>query len=131
MTCGHADRSWQEAGTSFIGSMVEAPGHGLIVLRGEIDAPVVDRLGSHIDQFLVMDIRFLMMDATAVDSYGTTLLDLLGRTQRRLGWRRGWLRVRGLHPALLEDPVQEALPEELPPPTSILSRERARTSMPR
>ncbi len=94
------DRHRQDS-ASFVGSRADGPGNGVIVLRGDIDAAAVERLGGHVDDFLAAATRFLMIDAAAVDSYDATLLDLLGHTQNRLGMRRGLLRVQGLHPALI------------------------------
>ncbi len=51
-----------------------------------------------------------MIDAVAVDSYDAELLELLGRTQRRVTPRRGMLQVRGLHPNLLPPPTPETMP---------------------
>ena len=73
----------------------------MIVLRGDIDAATVERLDDHVADFLDAATRFLVIDAAAVDSYDATLLDLLGRTQNRLGERHGLLEVQGLHPALI------------------------------
>ncbi|MDQ4115438.1 MAG: STAS domain-containing protein [Actinomycetota bacterium] len=103
--------------TSFIGSFPddEGPGHGLVVVRGDIDAAVVDRLEEHIDGLLAAATRFLMIDAVAVDSYDAELLELLGRTQRRLTPRRGMLQVRGLHPNLLPPPTPETMPGQQAP----------------
>lgn len=74
----------------------------MIVLRGDVDAAAVTRLDAHITGVRAVGARFLTIDAAAaVDSYDRALLDLLGRTQSRLGMSRGLLRVRGLHPSLL------------------------------
>ncbi len=106
----------QEA-TSFIGSFPDddGPGQGLVVVRGDIDAAVVDRLEEHIDGLLAAATRFLMIDAVAVDSYDAALLELLGRTQRRLTPQRGMLQVRGLHPNLLPRPAPESMPDRPDP----------------
>ncbi|MBP2368515.1 STAS domain-containing protein [Pseudonocardia parietis] len=98
------------ATTSFIGSFIDGPGEGLIVLRGDLDAAVVDRLGEHIDAFLAEPTRFLMIDARAVTSYDAGLPGLLGQTQHRLGGRSGMLQVRGLQPTGPAGPVP-AVPE--------------------
>lgn len=87
-------------GASFIGSFLDDPEDGLIVLRGDLGAATVDRLGCHLDTFLAGPTRFLMLDARAVDSYHGDLLNLLARTQHRLATRRGMLQVRGLDPTL-------------------------------
>lgn len=91
--------------TSFIGSFLDDPEDGLIVLRGDLGAAAVDRLGCHIDTFLAGPTRFLMLDARAVDSYHGDLLSLLARTQRRLATRRGMLQLRGLDPARVTEPA--------------------------
>lgn len=91
--------------TGFIGSFLDGPEQGLIVLRGDLDAAVVDRLGCHIDDFLAGPTRFLMIEARGVDSYHPELLDLLGHTQHRLGARCGMLQVRGLRPAQETEPA--------------------------
>lgn len=87
-----------ERTTCFIGSIVDAPGEGLIVLRGELDAAAVDRLREHIDAFLAGATRYLVLDARAVRHFDPELPGLLGCTQRRLAVRRGMLQVRGLPP---------------------------------
>ncbi len=94
------------AAASFIGSFPDdgGPGHGLIALRGDIDAATVDRLGVHIDELLAAGTRTLMIEMSGAYSCDAALLDLLGHTQHRLGLRRGLLRVRGLHPSLLPSP---------------------------
>lgn len=69
-----------EESTCFIGSILDGPGHGLIVLRGELGTAAVDRLGCHIDAFFDGPTRFLMLDARAVECYHPDLLDLLGYT---------------------------------------------------
>lgn len=99
--------------TSFIGSTADGPGHGVIVLRGDIDAETVERLDEHVADLLAAATRFLVIDASAVDSYDATLLDLLGRTQNRLGERHGLLEVQGLHPALIS--ADGALPDRSGP----------------
>lgn len=91
--------------TSFIGSFMDTPEHGLIVLRGDLGADAVARLDSHVDAFVAGPTRYLMIDARAVASYHGDLLDLLWRTQNRLVARRGMLEVRGLHPGRLAAPV--------------------------
>ena len=69
------------------------------MLRGDIDAATVERLALHIQDVLEARTQFVTVDAAAVNSYDPDLLDLLGRTQHRLGSHRGMLQVRGLHPA--------------------------------
>ncbi len=101
---GHAGRATAES-ACFIGSILDGPGHGLIVLRGHIEAAAVRRLSEHIDAFLDGLTRYLMVDARAVERYHPDLLDLLGDTQRRLAARRGTLEARGLHPTRLADPA--------------------------
>lgn len=97
------------APASFIGSFCDEPDQALIVLCGDIDAATVHRLGLHIDACLaVSTIRFITINAGAVDRYDAALLDLLGRTQHRLGRVRGLLRVRGLHPGPVSDPAPAA-----------------------
>lgn len=105
MTCGVVGKGPQSTGTSFIGSFVEEPDQAVIVLRGDIDAFAVSRVGAHISDVWAAGARYLMIDAAAVDSYHEALLDLLGRTQSRLAGRRGMLQVRGLHPSLLAGPL--------------------------
>jgi len=85
--------------TNFIGSFSDGPGQVLVVLRGDIDTATVDRLEAHLQ--VPLGVRFLTIDASAVDSYDPAQLDLLGRAQRRLARRHGLLSVRGLHPHLL------------------------------
>lgn len=106
----YAGEDRRVAGTSFIGSFLDEPDQAEIVLRGDIDAAVVERLGSHLDDVLARTTRFITIDAAAVDSYDDGLLDLLGRTQHRLGGRRGLLRVRGLRPCLLASAVPVSEP---------------------
>ncbi len=81
---------------SFIGSFAQGPGQALIVLRGDLDAEVVERLRLHIDGLLETGTRFLTIDAAAVVSYDPCLLSLLGQTQGRLGTRAGIVVVHGL-----------------------------------
>ncbi|WP_177238674.1 STAS domain-containing protein [Pseudonocardia ammonioxydans] len=90
-----------ERTTCFIGSILDTPGEGLIVLRGELDAAAVDRLREHIDAFLAGTTRHLVLDARAVQRFHPALPGLLGGTQRRLAVRRGMLQVRGLAPAAI------------------------------
>ena len=106
--------------TSFIGSFPDddGPGQGLIVVRGDVDAATVDRLRVHIDGLLALASRFLVIDASAVDSYDEGLLDLLGHTQRRLSRRRGMLQVRGLRPGLLPRPTTVPPVDAAPPPAT-------------
>lgn len=86
------------ASLSFIGTFPEEPDQAVIVLRGEIDAATVVRLGAHVEDLLAVHTRFLTIEAGAVQGYEAGLLDLLGVVQHRLGTRRGLLTVRGLHP---------------------------------
>ena len=88
-----------ERTTCFIGSIIDTPGEGLIVLRGELGAAAVDRLREHIDAFLAGTTRHLVLDARAVRGVDPALPDLLADTQRRLAVRRGMLQVRGLPPS--------------------------------
>ena len=105
-SAGGARRAAAES-TCFIGSILDGPGDGLIVLRGDLGAAAVGRLGEHIDAFLAGPTRYLVIDARAVERYHPDLLDLLGHTQRRLEDRRGMLQARGLHPTRLADPVPD------------------------
>jgi hypothetical protein len=91
-----------EIAASFIGSFRDDSDLAVIVLRGKISADVVERLGVHIGDCLAAGTRSLTIDAAAVESYGTPLLDLLGRTQARCGQRCGILQARGLHPLKLQ-----------------------------
>lgn len=91
----------RQMATSFIGSLPDGPGQGVIVLSGDVDAATVRRLGDHVDALLTAATRFLMIDAADVVSFDATLLDLLGHTQNRLGERHGLLEVQGLHPTLI------------------------------
>lgn len=84
------------AGTSFVGSFVEDHESAEIVLRGDVDAAVAARVRVHIDTLRAAGIRFLTIDATAVDRFDETLIDLIGFAQRQLGTRRGMIQVRGL-----------------------------------
>lgn len=103
-------------GTNFIGSFVEEPGHAVIVLRGDVDAFAVIRVGVHIQGLHAVGVRFLLIDGTAVDRYDAALLDLLGRVRRRLRGRHGTLRVHGLHPSLLAEPVPDPVAAGSAPP---------------
>lgn len=104
--------------TSFIGSFLDELNHAEIVLRGDIDAATVDRLDSHIHAVLASTTQFITIDAATVNSHDSALLDLLGRTQHRLGLRRGLLQVQGLHPSLLttadSDPARVPVPARAP-----------------
>jgi ABC-type transporter Mla MlaB component len=91
---------------SFIGTFVAGPDNTAadqaeVVLRGDLDAAAVDRVGEHIAALLRTPVRFLTIDAAAVDRVDPALLELLSRTQRRLRIRRGMIEVRGLHPSRL------------------------------
>ncbi len=113
----HAIEHDRAGATSFIGSFPDddGPGQGVIVVRGDVDAATVYRIALHIDGLLAAATRFLLLEASAVDSYDGALLDLLGRTQHRLSRRRGLLQVRGLHPSLLRQPANDlALLTEAP-----------------
>lgn len=103
--------------TSFIGSFHDEPDEALIVLRGDIDTATVQRLGVHIADVLAAGARHLRIDAAAVDSYEEPLLELLGRTQHRIGRRRGLLQVQGLHPSKLRSAATAAPPPGPPPAT--------------
>lgn len=96
------------SGTSSVGSFVDSTDQAVIILRGDVDGATVARLRQHIADFLADTTLFIVIDARAVESYDQNLLDLMGRTQRRLGRRRGMLRVLGLHPALMTDPEADA-----------------------
>lgn len=102
-------------GTAFVGSFVESADQGVILLRGDVDAAAVGRLRNHIGDFLDGPTRFITIDARAAGHYDSTLLDLMIRTQRRLGRRRGMLRILGLHPALLVGAVPDP-PADAPGP---------------
>lgn len=108
--CPGEDR---QTGTGYIGSFPDGPGQVLIVLRGDMDAATVDRLGSHLHAHPA-GVRFLTIDASAVPGYDPGLLDLLGRTQRRLARRHGLLSVRGLHAHLLPAAGPPAVPAPSP-----------------
>lgn len=88
--------------TSFIGTFPDGPDQLLIVLRGDLDAVVLVRLAVHVKDALAARTRFLTIDAAAVTRCDPGLLDLLGRTQRRLARQHGLLTVRGLRPHLLD-----------------------------
>ncbi|MDN5916694.1 MAG: hypothetical protein L0I76_16580 [Pseudonocardia sp.] len=98
---------------TFIGSFFDEPDQALIVLRGDVDAATVDRLGVHIDDVLAAAARFLTIDARDVDRYAPALLNLLGRTQHRLGRHHGLLQVQGLRDSRLTggEPAPAAQPE--------------------
>lgn len=101
--------------TSFIGSFLDGPQHAVIVLRGDVDRAVVDRLAVHVEDLLATRTRVLAIDAAGVDRYHPSLLDLLGHTRRRLGHRRGLLRVHGLDPGLLPGPDPTPVPVPVAP----------------
>lgn len=101
---------------SFVGSFPADAGQAVLVLRGDIDAAVVDRVAEHVEDLLEICTRFLDIDATAVDSYDPALLDLLAHTQHRLGARRGMLQVRGLRPSGLAEPATAAPDVAAPAP---------------
>ena len=125
MAYKHAVSGNCTGGTSFVGSFPDddGPGRGLIVLRGDVDAATVERLRVHIDGMLAVASRFLVIDASAVDSYDEGLLDLLGHTQHRLSPRRGLLEVRGLHPSLLPGPAPVSAPDAAVPSPPIVAAE--------
>ena len=91
----------------FIGTFVAGPDNTAtdqaeIVLRGDLDAAAVDRVGEHIIAALLRTpVRFLTIDASTVGRVDPALLELLSRTQRRLRNRRGMIDVRGLRPSRL------------------------------
>jgi anti-anti-sigma regulatory factor len=99
------------SGTAFVGSFAESADQGVILLRGDVDAATVSRLRIHIGDFLDGPTRFITIDARAAGHYDSTLLDLMIRTQRRLGRRKGMLRILGLHPALLVGAVPDPPPD--------------------
>lgn len=81
----------------FIGSFAGAAGDdGEILLRGTLDPDAIARLSEHVSRFLAEHIRFLTIDCHAVHSYPPELVDLLAKTQRQLGLRRGMVHVHGL-----------------------------------
>lgn len=127
MAYGHAVSGTCTGGTSFVGSFPDddGPGRGLIVLRGDVDAATVGRLRVHVDGMLAVASRFLVIDASAVDSYDEGLLDLLGHTQRRLSRQRGLLAVRGLHPSLLPGPASVPASEAVPLPPVLAAEDPA------
>ncbi|MBC3192252.1 hypothetical protein H7X46_14395 [Pseudonocardia sp. C8] len=100
----------------FIGSFLDDPGEGVLLLRGDLDAGAVVRVGHHIDDFLAGPTRFLTIEAHEVHDYDAGLLALLGRAQRRLGARRGMLQVRGLRPAPRPDPARAGAGAATPAP---------------
>ncbi|MBN9736046.1 MULTISPECIES: hypothetical protein [unclassified Pseudonocardia] len=101
---------------SFVGSFIDGPGDWLIVLRGAIDEAVLDRIDTHIADFLAGTRQVLTIDASSVARYDDRLPALLGRTQHRLGTRRRLLRVRGLHPVrqVTRVPDGDAVPDRSP-----------------
>lgn len=113
----HSEQNQDHIGSTFIGTFSDRPDDALIVLSGDIDAEVAARLRTHIDTVLAARTRFLTIDASAVIRCDPGLLDLLGRTQRRLARYHGLLSVRGLHPHLLpavESPLR-SVPEQASP----------------
>lgn len=93
----------RRSASSFIGSFPDGPDQMVIVVRGDLVAEVLGRLGVHLDVALAARTRFLIIDASAVTRCEPALLDLLGRTQRRLDRHQGMLTVRGLRPSLLSE----------------------------
>ncbi|WP_130291916.1 hypothetical protein [Pseudonocardia sediminis] len=73
----------------------------MIEVHGDLDAEMLDRLAAHIKDAFSARQRFLAIDVSAVTRSVPGLLDLLGRTQRRLARRHGLLTVRGFRPHLL------------------------------
>ncbi|OLL75550.1 hypothetical protein Ae168Ps1_3951c [Pseudonocardia sp. Ae168_Ps1] len=97
---------------SFVGSFIDGPGDWLIVLRGAIDEAVLDRIDTHIADFLAGTRQVLTIDASSVARYDDRLPALLGRTQHRLGTRRRLLRVR----QVTRVPDGDAVPDRSPAP---------------
>lgn len=93
----------------FVGSWVESPGQVSVLLRGDLDAPVRDRLREQLATVIDTGARFITVDARGVTGCDPGIIDLLGTIQHRLRRRRGLLTVRGLHPCVL--PAAESGPD--------------------
>lgn len=85
---------------------------------GPLDADAVGELERHLRQLVVAGSRFVVLDVSGAESWCPTMVDLLGRMQRRLTGRRGMISMVGMSSELLA--TADAPPER----TKVLSAAR-------
>jgi anti-anti-sigma regulatory factor len=85
----------------------------LLSVTGQLHDPGLDQLQCRVDELLDDGARLLVVDLSGVAGCDGRLFDLLARTQHRVGYRGGWLRLVGLGPPVLDALDQAGLPEVL------------------